>query len=292
MTIGISAIPSYISWSNARRFGRMLPYYLCDGSIVQQEALEKIVRGTKDVATGKYVGGTGYKNLGSALRKSFLKTETAYKSVLAKEGSFWKYAGKTLRGLPSEISMAWNEGGTIAKAVGKSSFWGSVKGAGSALGKRIPLVGSLIYAATEIPNIARATADGGLISGAAETAKAIGRMTGFTAGAAIGQVLIPIPFVGGIIGGMLGEKLASLATGKSYSEQKEKIQNEAIADAGAKAENQYGTPSPNAEVQGAAEEFVVENPFGGTLTNKQLAELQRIQNEIIKGDNSTFNVSA
>ena len=288
MVLGVSAIPTYATWSNVRRFGKMIPYYLCDGAVVHQEALEKIVRGAKD-ATGKRVGGAGYTNFGASFKKSLLETEQAYKGVLeANEGSFFKYAKKSLKELPGEMASGWKTAGEAAKAAGKSGLWGSIKGAFNPVLKKLPLVGSIIYAATEIPNIAKATADGGLVAGAAETVKAGGRMLGFTAGAAIGQALIPIPLVGAIVGGMVGEKLASLVTGKSYTEQKQEIQEEAIAEVQGQTPAQEGVPQGDGAEE---EEYIVQNQFGGTLTNKQLAELEQLQNEIIKRD-STFNVSA
>ena len=283
MVLGVSAIPSYMTWSNVRRFGKMIPYYLCDGSVVHQEALQQGIKGM------------GYKNFGKVFKQSLLTTENAYKNVLNNNGgSFFKYAGKTLRELPGEVGTAWSDAGAAAKAVGKSGLWGSVKGAGSAIGKRIPLIGSLIYAATEVPNIARATADCGIVTGAGEAVKAGSRMLGFAAGAAIGQALIPIPFVGGIIGGMVGEKLTSMLTGKSYSEQKEEIEKKATAQVTTQTQGQEGVVQTEGESTAPAEEeeeYIVENPFGGTLTNKQLAELEELQKQIIQND-STFNVSA
>lgn len=264
MTLGIS-MPSYVNWANAKRFGKMIPYYICDGSIVQQDALQRIVRGTKDAATGKYVGGVGYKNLGGAIRQSFLETEAAYKGVLQQHGSFFKYAKTTLKNLPGEIGNAWTTNSAAAKAAGKSAAWAGFKGAGGALLKRLPLVGSLIYCATEVPNIARATADGGLVSGAAETIKAGTKIAGFTAGAAIGQALIPIPIVGAIVGGMVGEGLASLVTGKSYTEQKQEIKEEAISEA------QSGHIDTGAT-----------NPFSNGLTKEQMAQLAQLEEMIAK----------
>ena len=221
--MGIS-IPSYVTWSNAKRFGKMLPYYWCDGSVVQQEALERIVRGVKDPVTGKHVGGAGYKHFGRSLRQSFVETESAYKGVLARDGSFFKYAGKTLRNLPGEIWNAAKSSSAAAKAAGKSGIWAGIKSGGGALMKRFPLVGSLLYLATEVPGIAKATWNGGLVDGAAEALKVGIKVTGFTAGAAIGQALIPIPFVGAVIGGMLGNKLGEIIAGTSYEEKQEEAQ--------------------------------------------------------------------
>ena len=288
MTFGLS-IPSYVNFANVKRFGKMIPYYICDGSIVQQESLEKLVRGTKD-ASGKRIGGAGYKNFGTSLRKSFLETEKAYKGVLREHGSFWKYAGNTFKKLPSEVGSAWTTGKTAAQAASKSGIWGGIKGAASALGKRLPLIGSAIYAVTEIPNIFRATADGGIVSGAAETVKTVGRMVGFTAGAAIGQALCPIPFVGAVIGGMIGDKLASLVTGKSYTEQKEEIQQETLAQTGAV----QGQPQEAEKEEGAKEieipEEIAQNPYAQGLTKEQLAQLAEIDKKLKQ--NPQLNVYA
>lgn len=262
------SIPSYVSWANVKRFGKMIPYYICDGSIVQQEALERIVRGTKDAA-GKRVGGVGYKNLGHSIKQSFLETEAAYKGVVAENGGFFRYAGKTLRNFPGELSQAWTSSGAAAKAAGKSALWGSVKGAGSAVLKRLPLIGSLIYCATEVPNICRATAEGGVVTGATEVLKAGTKIAGFTAGAAIGQALCPIPVVGAVIGGMLGESLASFITGKSYTEQKEKIKEEAVAEA--------------TQSQGKHIDTGSTNPFANGLTEEQQAKLAQLE-ELIAND--------
>lgn len=271
------SIPSYVNWSNVKRFGKMIPYYLGDGAVVQQEALENIVKGTKD-ATGKRVGGAGYRNLGSSIRKSYLETERAYKAVVAENGSFLKYVKNTLKNFPSELSGSWKTSSEAAKIAGKSATWAGIKGVGSTLLKRMPLIGSFLLLASEIPNIGRATVDGGLVSGATEAVKAGARITGFTAGGAIGQALIPIPIVGFIIGGMLGEKVASLLTGKSYTEQKEEIKQEAKQEAAQEIQQQL---EGNAEAQ--ALDTGSTNPFANGLTREQMAQLAQIE-EMIAND--------
>ncbi len=252
------SIPSYVTWSNAKRFGKMLPYYWCDGSVVQQDALQRIVRGVKDPVTGKYVGGAGYKNFGKSLRQSFVETESAYKGVLARDGSFLKYAGKTLKNLPGEIWNAAKNGSAAAKAAGKSGIWAGFKSGGSALMKRFPLVGSLLYLATEVPGIAKATLNGGMVDGAAEALKVGIKVTGFTAGAAIGQALIPIPLVGAIVGGLLGNWVGELIAGKSYEEKQEAAKELAQKATG---QNEGST-----------------NPFnGGQMTQDEvMAQIQQI----------------
>lgn len=273
------SIPSYVNWSNVKRFGKMIPYYMCDGSIVQQEALERIVRGTKD-ATGKRVGGVGYKNFGGSLKQSMLETEKVYKAVVAENGGFFRYAGKTLKNFPSEVSGAWKTSAEAAKAAGKSSLWSGIKGVGGTLMKRLPLIGTMALALTELPNIGRATADGGLLSGAAEAAKAGTKLLGFTAGGAIGQALCPIPFVGAIIGGILGEKIASLIAGKSYTEQKEEIKEEAKKEVVQELQQQSQS---NAEAQAQVLDTGSTNPFANGLTREQMEQLAQIE-EMIEND--------
>ena len=251
-------LPSYVNWNNVKRFGKMFPYYVTEGADVQSRALERLVRGTKD-ATGKRVGGAGLKNFGSSLRAATLETESAYKALVAREGGFPRYVLNTIKNLPSEMSGAWKAGGEAAAAAGKSGLMGSLKGIGGVALKRMPLIGSLVYLATQVPNIFRATVDGGIVAGAAETVKSGAKVGGFCAGMAIGQALIPIPFVGGLIGGMVGEWLTEKVVGKSYTEQKEEIQREALAQAQA----QFDTGATN--------------PFATGMTEQQqLAMLQQM----------------
>ena len=258
--LGISSISPYLTWGNAKRLGKLFPYFVTEGSDVMSKSMEATIRGVKD-ATGKRVGGTGLRGFKGALRTGLHEVEAGHSALVAKYGSFPKYVGKVLRNLPGEMSAAWKAGGEAAAAAGKSSLMGSLKSVGSVGLKRLPLIGSLLYFATEVPNIFRATKDGGLVAGAAETLKAGARIGGFTAGMAIGQALIPIPFVGGLIGGMIGEWLTSKVVGKSYTEQKEEIQQEALAQAA-----QYQRFDTGAT-----------NPFATGMTEQQqLAMLQQM----------------
>ena len=59
-----------------------------------------------------------------------------------------------------------------------------------------------------------------VIGGVTETVKTGLRLGAGMTGAAIGQALIPIPVVGGLVGYLAGDTLMSLITGKSHSEKK------------------------------------------------------------------------
>ena len=59
-----------------------------------------------------------------------------------------------------------------------------------------------------------------MIGGLVETGKTSARLVGQMGGFAIGQALIPIPIVGGLIGSFVGDWLVSKVVGKSHSEQK------------------------------------------------------------------------
>ena len=88
--------------------------------------------------------------------------------------------------------------------------------------KRMPLIGGLIMVATQIPNLFRAFTDkeGGVATGLLETGKAVAKVGIDTAGFMIGQALIPIPFVGGMIGCMASSWLGEKILGKSFSDKK------------------------------------------------------------------------
>lgn len=120
--------------------------------------------------------------------------------------------------------------GFRAQNVGRcSSFF-------KAVGKRMPLIGTMLAVGFSVPNIYRAFADkeGGVWTGIKETGKEvvkIGAMTGgFAAGAAIGTAICPgagtliggaVGFIGGLIGSWLGNKAAEGIVGKSFTEKKE-----------------------------------------------------------------------
>ncbi|MDD3013373.1 MAG: hypothetical protein PHC34_06680 [Candidatus Gastranaerophilales bacterium] len=99
--------------------------------------------------------------------------------------------------------------------------------------KGIPVWAALLTAAFEVPKIVTAFKNGdGLAQIGKSTLTVGGSLGGMAAGAAIGQVLIPIPGVGAIIGGIVGaiagesiaSKLGNGLLGKSKEEEKQEAQ--------------------------------------------------------------------
>ena len=162
------------------------------------------------------------------------------KDVIKLRGGFFESLWHDLKTTPKKIAQGWRIGGQRAQKAGTegfSKYWASFKGAGNGLMKRMPLRGSLMIIGFELPNIFRATADEGIFSGLVETAKAGLRLGAGMTGAAIGQALIPIPVLGGLVGYIAGDSLMGLFTGKSYTEKKEKA--EQLAKATDKADQNY-----------------------------------------------------
>ena len=137
------------------------------------------------------------------------------------EGSFWKATKNSITSIWPDLKTNWTSAGEAAKAVGKSAGWAKFKSIGKVLGKRMPLIGAVMTLAFELPNIIRTTTNEGVLAGAGETAKTGVRLGISTLCGALTQALIPIPFLGGMVGFVAGDLLGRFIVGKSYSEKKE-----------------------------------------------------------------------
>lgn len=119
------------------------------------------------------------------------------------------------------------------------ALWKSSKGIFSKLGgtfkgllKRAPLIGTALTVAFEIPNIYRATRDGGLVNGVIEAGKSGVRLAAGIGLGAVGAAFLGP--VGAIAGFMLGDWVGKLVVGKSHTEklaEQEEKQQEQIAQA-------------------------------------------------------------
>jgi len=261
-------------WNYAKRGVRMAPdFALGTGGEAFTNSLRTAVRGTKD-ATGKYVGGTGYKNFWTKLKNAFKASETHNNQLIASEGGFFKAMKKNLLDIPSGIKNGWTTGKAAAATAGKSGLWGGIKGAAKSLGSKMPLIGSLLFLAFETPNIVKATKDGGIVDGAAEFVKAGSRAVGSMAGFCIGQALCPIPIVGGIIGGLIGEFVTSKIVGKSYSEKKVEQEEKAQNQISQNMPGQYfdtGTTNPFAGGNGmSADQYMLQQLQQAAMNDPQL----------------------
>lgn len=232
----------------------------------------------------KAAGKSKFTNFGTQIKDGFIKAEQSTAGV-----SVWKGMKTSATSLPSDISAAWKN---------TTGFWKQTGAVGKELGKRLPLLGSALMVAFEIPNIYTATKDEGLVSGIFEAGKSTARLAGGAAAAAIGQAICPIPLVGGLLGWMIGDKLVSMVVGKSYSEKKEELaenlRNSALVENQAIQTSQMvGNPTfGNYPQYGLAQNF----NFNGiqTMTPQQLMALRNMYQMSAMGtmnDDYMFNAS-
>jgi hypothetical protein len=153
----------------------------------------------------------GWKNIHKQIGDCFVKAEKA-----TQKESFWGGLKKLITDIPKDLKSGWASKGA----------WGKIKGIGGTVLKRLPL----LFVAMELPNIISAFKDEGLVGGICETLKSGTRMAASMAGFTIGQALIPIPILGGLIGCVATDFITSKILGKSHTEKKEEAQ-EALAKA-------------------------------------------------------------
>lgn len=211
MTVSFSTKYLAPAWQGTKVFAHNYGNFVLgvEQSDAFAHALQASVRGVKD-STGKYVGGRGFANFGDSLSKAWSSSKN-----VVKDKSFWTVVKDSFSSIPSEFRAA----NRLVEASGKSTkYIGSTL---KILGKRMPLIGNVLMLAMEVPNICRAFSQGGVGTGAVEVGKAAAKLGGFAAGAAIGQALIPIPFVGALIGGVVGGWIADKLVGKSFTEKQE-----------------------------------------------------------------------
>lgn len=267
----ISSINWNNAWSYVRRVGNIYPNLVAGtAGDTMSATLKDSFYGVKNAA-GKRTGGNYFKNFGTQLKNAFIAGENENKALIQKHGGFWKSQLEAIKTAPKVIGDCITDGGKAAELAGKSKFWGQTKGLFKGLGKRMPLIGSILIVATELPNIVKATANEGLVSGAAEVVKAGARLGGGmllgTIGAALGGP------IGSIVGYMIGDWITSKIVGKSYSEkiaeQKEKMNK--FVDSSINNNIPQTYPGSSQSVNTAA---FNPNAYKPALTPQQLAELQ------------------
>ncbi len=270
--MGISSIASK-GWQYFKRAGKLYPdFVLGTGNEKFTQAMRSTIRNRK-------ANGQSYmESVWSGIKKGTQEAEKHNKQMAQKHGGFWKGTWASLKSFPAKVAQGWRVGGQLADKAGKkgfSKFWSQFKGSMSGMGKRMPLIGTLMIAVTELPNIFSAFNDKGIVGGIAETGKSGLRLGAGMAGAAIGQAIIPIPIVGGIIGYMAGDWLMSKFTGKSHSEKKAEME-EALKQQQTMLQQQYamnpfGTGIPH--TQGIQPQINTPQP---TMTPQQLMALQQM----------------
>lgn len=276
----ISSIGWNNAWNYVRRAARVYPDVVFGtGGDVISSTLKDSFYGAKNAA-GKRAGGKHFSGFWEQLKTAFKAGEKHNDALVKQEGGFWKAQWKAIKTTPQVIGDCWKEGGKAAEIAGKSKVWGNAKGLFKGLGKRLPIIGSAIMVLTELPNIVKATANEGIVSGAAETIKAGLRLGGGmlvgTIGAALGGP------IGALVGYAIGDWLTSKVVGKSYSERK--AEEKAVQE-----EQKHKMVDSPVDIPGYQQQYnpnnasyssnTVKNIFdpskmGSTLTPQQLAQME------------------
>ena len=262
-------------WNYIQRAGRIYPDFVMGTG---NEAFTQVMRSTiKNRAAN---GQTYMQSVWSGIKDGARAAERHNNILNKQQGGFWKSTWHALKTTPKKIAQGWRVGGKLADRAGKtglSKTWSQFKGSLSGIGKRMPLIFSLMVVLPELPNIFSAFKDKGLVGGVAETGKTALRLGAGMTAAAIGQALIPIPILGGIVGYMAGDWLMSKFTGKSHSEKKaelEEAQQQQIVQQQAMMQqyntNPFGTNTNPTTVQ---PQFNIPKP---TMTPEQLMAMKQM----------------
>jgi len=205
----------------------------------------------------------GYSKFHTQVKDAFV---AAHKQT--EKTPFWKNLWKSIKTLPEDISES------FANAKGAKNKALSVLGQ---LGKRATAIFGLFTVALELPNLFASFKDEGLVGGLFETIKTTGRVASSFAGFAIGQALIPIPIVGGLVGANVFSFIYDKIAGKSYLEKKEELES-----ANKAAEKQYQDTlkqmqmlqqnTPLGNTNQLTENYTVPKP---TMTPQQLMQLRQ-----------------
>ena len=224
-------------------------------------AMRHNVNGKNVLKTGNIFSKEFWSNLGKGFKDAGIAAEKHSARQVAQHGSFWKATKASLKDFFPSLERSWRAGGAAAKATGKSGLLGSVKGLFKGIGKKMPLIGSALLVAFELPNIIKATKNEGIAQGICEAGKACARLGGGALGGAIGAaVLGPI---GGILGWCLGEWITGKIVGKSYSERvaKQKEKQDALIKEQPQAEQ------VQAQAQAAENQNYATNPMQNFMGN-------------------------
>ncbi|MFI3300829.1 MAG: hypothetical protein R3Y28_05345 [Candidatus Gastranaerophilales bacterium] len=228
----------------------------------------------------------GFDGFWGQCKNAFNQGSDMYTKSVEKKG-FWKTTWDSIKTTPETVSNSTKAGSRAAKMAGKNQILGGTKGFFKGLGKRMPLIGSALVLAFELPNIFKATKDEGIVSGAAETAKAGARLAGGALCAIVGGA-IGGP-IGSIAGYMIGEWITGKIVGKSYTELKEEREaqtQQAIAQATAQQYNPtFNGAYPTQQFNPTTQQF---NPASGSTTYPTTQQY----NPAFNGTSSSYNMGS
>ena len=156
-------------WNYIQRAGRIYPDFVMGTG---NEAFTQVMRSTiKNRAAN---GQTYMQSVWSGIKDGARAAERHNNILNKQQGGFWKSTWHALKTTPKKIAQGWRVGGKLADRAGKtglSKIWSQFKGSLSGIGKRMPLIFSLMVVLPELPNIFSAFKDKGLVGGVAETGK-------------------------------------------------------------------------------------------------------------------------
>ena len=158
----------------------------------------------------------GFTGFHKQVKNAFLEAEKQTKGT-----PFYRNLWKSIKDFPSNIGNTWKN---------TSGAWNKTKGIAGEFGKILPAIFGAVTVGFELRNIIPAFQDKGLVGGLLETAKSVGKVACSFAGFAIGQALIPIPFVGGLIGAIATDMVTSAIVGHGYADQKAEIEAQKKAE--------------------------------------------------------------
>ena len=245
--------------ATAWRYAKAMPGFILG---TQAELMGETLRNSKKLH--------GWKNMGTQISDAFETGVKAHEAAVAKNGGFFKNMLNDFTSIFPDIKNGVKSAGSIAKAKNASTLsrlWAQTKSVFKVLGKRMPLIGAALTLAFEIPNIAKATWNEGVLTGAGEAGKTAVRLGAGAVGGAIGSALIPFPFLGALVGYWVGDRIGQFIVGKSYSEKQAEAQQPQTAQAN-------------------PQEFKVDTsqiPFGGGTVNDE--EFQKLQNAYMQTTN-------
>ncbi len=210
---------------------------------------------------GKRTGGKYFKDFWTQLKDAFKAGERHNETLIKEHGGFWKSTKEAIKTTPEVIRKAVKEGSKQAAKAGKNQFWGGTKGFFKGLGKRLPLIGTALIVLTEIPNIIKATANEGIVSGMAEVVKAGARLGGgMVLGTIAAALLGPL---GAPVGYIIGDLITRKIVGKSYSERTAEAKN---------ANNVNNNNTSN--VNNTSFNMFDPSIYNPTMTKEQLMQIQ------------------
>lgn len=164
----------------------------------------------------------GFSGFRQQIGDAFVKGMENHENAVKANNGFFRKMWADITSIIPDTKNGWKEAGLLAERANKtglSKLWPQIKSLGKVFGKRMPLIGAALTLAFELPNIAKATWNDGLLSGVGETAKTGVRLGLGAVGGAIGSALIPIPLLGSVVGYAIGDMIGKFVVGKSYSEK-------------------------------------------------------------------------